>query len=300
MSLFNRKTALGGGIREINAIDSFAGDVLGAGTFGLVGNDVFGLDLTGAQASKDAAAASAAGSQAGIEEQRRQFDLTRADLLPFLEQATGKGGALDKFVAGIDQAPGAPQLQDFQFDPNTVLDNPEFQFIRDQGNIALDRQAGKNRRLGSGQRLIDAQNFGQGLATRFIDNEFNRGLTLNNQTNNRLLQQQGLDLQNFNDRMNRLAGLVDVGRGTGGTLAQAGQGTSNAVSSLLQSQGDARAAGILGGQQGFNDLLNTGITAAGFAFGGPAGGVAANRLSPVGGGGGFTPIGAQDSQGFFG
>ncbi len=285
MSLINK------GLRPVNGIDSITGAIFGG-------------------ANKDAAAASAAGSLAGIKEQRRQFDLTRSDLLPFLEAATGEGGALEQFIQGIDQAPEVPQLEQFNFDPNDVLNNPEFQFIRDQGNIAADRAAGQNRLLGSGQRLIDAQNFGQGLASRFINDEFTRGINLNNQTNNRLLQQQGLNLQNFNDRLSRLGGLVDTGRGAGGTLAQAGQNSANAISGLQQNIGNARAGGILGKSAAISNLIGAGVGAAGFGLGGGLGGLFGGASGgssfldapssiPGGVGNLNLGIGAGDAAGFF-
>lgn len=273
---------------------SFLNDIVKVGTLGLV------PDITGEDAAQAASDRVSAATDKGVAEERRQFDLTRSDLLPFLQAATGSGGALDKFVAGLEQAPGAPELEAFEFDPNTVLDNPNFQFIRDQGNIAANRLSAKNRQLGSGNRLIEAQKFGQGLASNFIGEEFGRQLTTNNQTNNRLLQQHSLGLQAFNDRLNRLGGLIDTGRGTGGTLGTIGANTASNISNLFQRKGDAQAAAELAESAGIRSLINTGVTAAGFAFGGPAGGVAANRLTqPATSLPGFTPIGAQDAPGFF-
>ena len=335
--------------------------------------------VSGAMSSRaagDAASQQAGATQAGIDEHRRQFDITQQNLNPFLESAVGRtvyggqysspeeaylannpdvaasneyrdnplghyerygraegrqwndtpenlgGGALQQFQQGIGQGPTVPQLQQFQgqavqaptldrfggravqapnleqfqFDPRAALDNPALQFQQEMGTQAMERQAGKNRLLGSGQRLIEAQRFGQGLASQSIGDEFNRQLATNQQRNqtagqqfgmgsqqlgqqmninqlgnqqavqqqglqrqqlsdeqalaqqeqNRLLTQFGLSNDAFNQRMNRLAGLVDVGRGIGGTLAAAGQSTAGNVSNLLQAQGAANAAGTLG------------------------------------------------------
>lgn len=264
-------------------------------------------DITGEDAAAAAAAASNAGSEAAIAENQRQFDLTRADLLPFLEAATGAGGqgggALDKFMAGLNQSPQAPELQQFSFDPNSVLDNPNFQFLREQGNIAADRSAAKNRQLGSGNRLLAAQEFGQGLSTNFLNSEFNQQRTLTNDNNNRLLQQHSLGLQAFNDRLNRLGGLIDTGRGTGSNLGQIGANSAATIGALRQNIGDTNGAAIIAGNNGINNLVNTGITAAGYALGGPAGGAAASRLSPVNSASGYSPIDIgfnPSSQNFFG
>ena len=125
-------------------------------------------------------------------------------------------GALSQFQAGIDQAPetisidpftgqavaaptidrfqgqavDAPQLGRFDFDVNQAMESPAMQFQRQMGEQQMDRAVGKNRQLGSGQRLLEAQKFGQGLATQSLDDEFRRQL----QT---AQQQQGTDVQQF-------------------------------------------------------------------------------------------------------
>jgi len=274
---------------------SLLGDVVNVGTFGLV------PDITGEKAIGEATAASLAGSREAIAEQRRQFDLTRSDLLPFLEAATGEGGALEQFIAGIDQAPVAPTLPEFTFDPQAALQDPSFQFIREQGDVAMQRAAAANRQLGSGNRLLAAQEFGQGLATTFLPQQFEQQKQLSQIESNRLLQEHSLGLQSFNDRLNRLGGLIDVGAGTGGTLGQLGAQSAATIGGLQQGIGQTQAAGIMGQQAGVNQLLSAGLTGAGFLMGGPAGGAATGGFTsglqqPVPG---FSPIGAQDAQGFF-
>lgn len=253
-------------------------------------------DLSGSRAAANAADLSAQSSREAIEEQRRQFDLTRTDLQPFVDAGTD---ALGDFRSGIDQSPTAPTLNEFSFDPNSVLDNPNFQFLRDQGNIAADRVAGKNRNLGSGNRLLAAQEYGQGLSTNFLNSEFDQQRTINTDNNNRLLQQHSLGLQSFNDRLNRLGGLIDVGRGTGSTLGQIGANSASNIGQLQQDIGNAQASGVLGASQGRNSLLGTAATAAGYIYGGPVGGAAAGAIAGGGATQSFSPIGASDSQGFF-
>jgi len=298
------------------------------------------------------------GQQRAINAQDAQSAQSRADFSPFLQAATGGNrGALNQLIEGIDQAPvapqidqfnlkavpsveiqqfgqgnqlqqfnpGAPLLQDFNFDPSQALNNPALQFQKEQGEIQLDRIAGKNRKLNSGQRLIDAVEFGQGLASQSLGDEFNRQLTINDQNNqvaqqgfvnqgtinqlknritgqnnqidqnntalrnsglvqqqsldrknlsdtlnlsnvnqNRLLQQFGLEDARFNNRLDRLSGIVNVGAGAGSALSNAGSNSANNISNnILQSQGATQAAGQIGRSNIRNDLLTQGFRAAG-------------------------------------
>ena len=58
------------------------------------------------------------------------------------------------------------QLSDFMDDPNSITDTPGYKFAFDQGMTALNRTAAaKGGRLGGGV-LLDAQKFGQGLASQ--------------------------------------------------------------------------------------------------------------------------------------
>ena len=100
--------------------------------------------------------------------------------------------------------------------------------------------------------------------------------------------------------MNRLGGLVDVGRVTCGTLARTGTQQATTIGGLQQDIGQAQAAATLGQSQARNNMLQTGLTALGFAVGGPAGGAVGSTAGGVIGGGttGFN-IGSQDAQGFF-
>lgn len=257
-----------------------------------------------ADAAGDAADTQAGATQAGIDEQRRQFDITQENLQPYL----GAGRrALDQYQFQMGQQPQTPRLdqysgiqpqfEQFQFDPQAALNNPALQFQQEMGTQAMERQAGKNRLLGSGQRLIEAQRFGQGLASQSMGEEFSRQLASNQQRNqvtgqqfgadralaqqeqNRLLAQYGLSSDAFNQRLNRLAGLVDVGRGTGGTLAQAGQQSANSVSNLLQAQGSAQAAGQLGQANAIGGTMQNLAGIYGYMGGGNPFGSGQNQLS---------------------
>jgi len=297
-------------------------------------------------------------------------ELVQAGPLPDLQQFTGSAVNAPNLQQFNAQAPG---IESFNFDPQAALNSPALQFQQEQGQRQVDRVAGKNRQLGSGQRLIDAQKFGQGLASQSLGDEFNRQLTgvnqrnqatqqdfgnqqavnqlqnliaqqqfglgsqqlgqnidinqlqnqitqggignRNNQTQlanqiagqqfglntqslgqqqglnqfgnqqaieqqnldrqflgdrlnldqtnqNRLLTQFGLQNDAFNSRLNRLAGLVDVGARTGSALGATGANSANNVSNLLQAQGNTQAAAQLGRANIIGNTLQQGIGAA--------------------------------------
>lgn len=225
-----------------------------------------------ADAAGDAAQMQADSNYRAMQEQARQYDLTRQDLSPFLNAATGQNGALNQLMAGINQAPGLPTINQFEFDPRQALNNPALQFQQEMGQQQMDRIAGKNRLLGSGQRLIEAQKFGQGLASQGIGDEYQRQLGMSQENNNRLLQNYGLQSNDYNQRLNRLAGIVDVGRGTGTALGQMGGQSASNISNLMQNTGQANAAGRIGEANAYSNMLGQGAALYGMSggFGSPS------------------------------
>lgn len=110
-------------------------------------------------ASKDASRASQNATNATIEEERRQFDLTREDQMPWLDAGRG---ALDKqnaFLAG---------------DWSGFKDSPDYAFAVDQGFAGLNRGAAANGSFGSGGADADRIALGQGLATQYAGNYWNK------------------------------------------------------------------------------------------------------------------------------
>ena len=112
--------------------------------------------LLGSRAAGRAADAQVGASQAAVGEQRRQFDLLRADLAPFREQGVNGLNQFAQSVLGPLEA------------------TPAFQFQLDQGVNALDRSAASRGKLLSGQQVKAVQQFGQGLASQESNNQLNR------------------------------------------------------------------------------------------------------------------------------
>lgn len=63
----------------------------------------------------------------------------------------------------------------------------------------------------------------------------------------------------YNNWWNQQAGLAGVGQSATNTTDALGQQSANNISNSLTQQGDARASGIIGGANSFNNSLNSGI-----------------------------------------
>lgn len=170
-----------------------------------------GAVVGGAMASKgakDAAGSQSAATADAIAEQRRQYDLTRADFAPY-------------------RAAGAQALGQLQTDINApttaadVMSDPGYQFGLDQGRRALSQRIAAGGGRVSGAALKAATRFGTDYGSTGY----------------------GAAYQRKQDRLNRLAALAGIGQTSTGASAHAGANSSNAISGLISSQGDATAAG---------------------------------------------------------
>lgn len=135
------------------------GNVLGAG--GNMGwsdwvnlaGQAYGAYAEG-QGAKDAANAQAAGSAAGIAEQRRQFDLSRADQAPWLASGVSALGRLN--------------------DPNAFTQSPGYQFTRDEAFRDIGNQFSARGGAQSGNALRALQDRGAQLGSLEYNNWFNQ------------------------------------------------------------------------------------------------------------------------------
>jgi hypothetical protein len=156
-------------------------------------------------AAETAARASGQASDASIAEQRRQYDLSRADQAPFLTAGTG---AVNRLAAGVGYGGefGSAMPFDFQYS-----EDPGAGFRMAEGVKALDRSAAARGGLLSGATLKGVQRYGQDLGSQEYGNAFNRYVTrFNANTGER------------NQLYNRLAGVAGTGQTTAGQLASQG------------------------------------------------------------------------------
>lgn len=110
--------------------------------------------VIGAKGAKKAAKAQVAGQQAAIEEQRRQFDVTRQDFQPYQQAGAA---ALNKLA-----------------DPAAFTASPGYGFARDQALDAVKTQQNALGRLASGNTLAALEDRATGLASQEFGNWFNQ------------------------------------------------------------------------------------------------------------------------------
>jgi hypothetical protein len=115
-------------------------------------------------------------------------------------------------------------------DNSNFFASPDYNFTRSEGLRGLQQTAAARGTLGSGNALKALAQFNQGLAS-----------------------------QQYGDWWNRQAGLAGVGQNATNATQQAGQAASSNISNGLMAGGDARASGIMGAANGWNNSLNSGL-----------------------------------------
>lgn len=195
----------------------------------MAGGNVLG-GLLQYDAADKAADANLAGVNAGIGEQRRQYEQNRSDLAPY---RTAGYSALDKLQSLIDS---------YQpFDGAELQRDPGYQFGLNEGRNAIEQSAAARGSLLSGKTLKDLARY----ATDYAGTKFN--------------ERGAFRMGERAQRYNELAGLSGTGQSAAMGGAQIGSGLSTSIADLLGSGGAARAAGIVGGANALgNAFTNAG------------------------------------------
>jgi hypothetical protein len=166
--------------------------------------------LIGKGGAKKAAAAQTQAINSGIAEQRRQYDQSRGDFMPFLEAGTGALGQTQDFLGLHGADPQAAAIA-------MLKASPAFTSLYGTGQDTILQNAAATGGLRGGNTQNSLAQFGSGLLSSVIQNH----------------------LQN-------LGGLVNIGSGTAGQLGQLGQSSAANISNLFTQQGKAQATGIAG------------------------------------------------------
>jgi hypothetical protein len=177
------------------------------------GATVYGANQQG-KAAKSAAESQAQGTQAGIAENARQYDQTRADNMPYLLEGRA---ALAKYAAE----------NDVPLDLTKIQMDPGYEFGRAQGQQAIDRKAAAAGGRISGAALKEAAQFGTDYATTGYSTAYGRV----NQVRA--------------DRLNRLAALANIGQTSTQQVGALGAQTARANSDLMVQQGNNAGAAQL-------------------------------------------------------
>jgi len=118
-----------------------------------------GGGLIANKGAKDAAKAQAKGADAANAEQARQYDLSRADQMPWLNAGKDALSQMQKLNSG---------------DYSSFNASPDYQWTLSEGMKGLDRSAASKGRLYSGGYGEDLTRFGQGLASTQYNNYYNK------------------------------------------------------------------------------------------------------------------------------
>ena len=214
---------------------SLVNTIVDIGTLGNV-SDVTGQKAA-ARAGVAAADVQAEASLAGIEEQRRQFDISQQQAAPFREAGVGALGQQQALLGLSGQ-----EAQQTAF--AGLEDSPGQRFIRDRQERALLRNASATGGLGGGNVLTALQQQAVGFAQQDIQNQFGR-----------------------------LGQLAGKGQAITTSQAQLGGQVSQNIAGLIGQEGAARASGILAPAQAnaaaTNQILQLAGSAGGAAFGAP-------------------------------
>lgn len=189
-----------------------------SGIGGIVGSIAGGL--IGANGARDAASAQSRSADKQVDLQRDIYNETTERFEPYYQAGTNALAGL-QYELGMGERP--QNYAGFQ-------QTPGYQFQLQQGQSAVNAQAGARGGLNSGATLQALSGFNQGLAN-----------------------------QEYGNYYNRLAGLVGVGSSAAGNQAAAGQNYANGASNAIGAAGNAQAAGAIGQANAWTGAIQNGL-----------------------------------------
>lgn len=184
-----------------------------------------------AKAAGKAADAQTASAEAGIAEQRRQFDAVRELLAPYVE-------AGDDALSGQLTLLGMAGEEAQQAAISGIVNGPQFGAMIEQGENAILQNASATGGLRGGNTQGALAQFRPQVLSGLIDQQYSR-----------------------------LGGVAGLGQASAAGMAAAAQNTGNQVSGLLQQSGAAQAGGALAQGQAWSNGLGGISQAAGFLGG---------------------------------
>ena len=211
-------------------------------TLGKVVGGITGAAQAG-EAAREAGAVQAAAAEAGIVEQRRQFDLTQDLLSPFVEAGVGAEGVTGALPA--QQAllgllgPEAQEAAIAQLEAS-----PTFGALARQGEEAILQAGSATGGLRGGNIQGALAQFRPQMLQQLIQSQFGN-----------------------------LGGLTQLGQSSAARVGAAGQATGANIADLLGQAGAARAGGIIGEGRVVGQTFQDMLAIAGAATGAKKGGL---------------------------
>jgi hypothetical protein len=186
----------------------------------VVGGSSLASSALQSRAAGKAAGQQADAAQAGIEEQRRQFEEMQKLLAPYVQ-------AGQPALQGMQAMLGLQGAEAQQQAIAGVEQSPLLQALTRQGEEAMLQQASATGGLRGGNMQAALAQFRPQMLQEALDQQYAR-----------------------------LGGLTALGQQSAAGVGAAGMQTGQAVAGLLQQQGAARAGGALGRAAPFANLLN--------------------------------------------
>ena len=168
--------------------------------------------MMSSNAGKSAAKAQQQAAQAATDEQRREFDLARQDQQPFLQAGQNAVNLQQAYLRG---------------DTSGFDQSPDYKFAVQQGTRALDAGAAARGNLFGGGADADRIALGQGLATQYANNYWNK-----------------------------LAGMAGQGQSSANTLGTLGANMAGNIGNYSLDAGQARASSYANSANAWGNTLN--------------------------------------------
>jgi hypothetical protein len=266
----------------------FLSDVAGSLTGGLIGTD----------AASDAAKTSAKGAEAGIAEQRRQFDTTLQLQAPMINTGNAARSLLASImgldVAGSEFTVGGTTKTTYPQPTggiNRFMGRPVNQgqpTTTTTGGTTFTNPAASPMGADEITKRLEAFPGYQFAVDQARKNTLATASALGSGGGNVLTAisdrtAQGIAMPTFENYLNRLGGLSGSGQNASNAAGTAALNTGQNVAAGLQNAADSRASGILGRNQSIGSALSSigGMVAGGMGGFGGMGAAAGNAAAPV-------------------
>jgi len=225
------------------------------------GLGLLGGSLIGANAQESAAQTAANANLQGQQLTYQEWLQQQQNMKPWLQAGTAGVNALAYGMGlpgytggGVGAGPAATQggllnIPAFSFDPTRISNNPDYQWVTQQGVNALAASGAAAGNYGSGNMGTALENYGQGAATQYMDQYYNQALNT---------YQQNLNSQ-YTMPFNMLSGISDSGQGTATSQAQLGLQAANTMGQYGVGAGNALAAGQIGAANAYTGAINSGL-----------------------------------------
>lgn len=205
-------------------------------------------DIVGGIFGSDASQKEADAAQQAMAQQNSTYQTNSGNFSPYINSGRA---TLSQLLSGLQS--GAFQTN---VNPQTLANDPGYQFQMQQGQQALQRSAAAKGMLNSGAFAKGLDQYSQGLAGQQYQNAWNRNFQQNQ--------------ANYGNLYN----LANMGSNASNQLAGLGQNYANSMSSLWGAYGSAQA----GKDQAWGNAFSSGLRDLGSTL--------SNGASAMGGGGG--------------